>query len=96
MKYLLTLFVFTTVLFCCVFANDDEKEEIPDNLKYVTCGSYIKLKNKSIGVRLHSHKITYGSGSMQQSVTGFTEAADPNSIWFVRRLNKDGSFCQQG
>lgn len=49
----------------------------------VTCGSVIKLKHVATGVRLHSHQVTYGSGSGQQSVTGYPHADDPNSLWLV-------------
>lgn len=37
----------------------------------VTYGSGIKLQHKQSGFRLHSHQIKWGSGSGQQSVTGF-------------------------
>lgn len=49
----------------------------------VTCGSVIKLQHiKTKGV-LHSHDITYGSGSGQQSVTGSFELVDANSYWQI-------------
>jgi len=31
--------------------------------------------------RLHSHDVPYGSGSGQQSVTGFPNVDDANSYW---------------
>nr|KJB06645.1 hypothetical protein B456_001G037100 [Gossypium raimondii] len=34
--------------------------------------------------RLHSHDVPYGSGSGQQSVTGFPNVDDSNSYWIVR------------
>lgn len=34
--------------------------------------------------RLHSHDVPYGSGSGQQSVTGFSGVEDANSYWIVR------------
>jgi dolichyl-phosphate-mannose--protein O-mannosyl transferase len=43
----------------------------------VSCGSGIKLSHVPSGYRLHSHGINYGSGSGQQSVTGFEEGNDP-------------------
>ena len=36
-----------------------------DTKPIVTCGSIIKLRHKSTGTRLHSHKVTYGTGSGQ-------------------------------
>eukprot|EP00027_Filamoeba_sp_ATCC50430_P005215 CAMPEP_0168552928 /NCGR_PEP_ID=MMETSP0413-20121227/6980_1 /TAXON_ID=136452 /ORGANISM="Filamoeba nolandi, Strain NC-AS-23-1" /LENGTH=165 /DNA_ID=CAMNT_0008583579 /DNA_START=146 /DNA_END=640 /DNA_ORIENTATION=- len=60
----------------------------------VTCGSVIKLKHISTGHRLHSHQVTYGSGSGQQSVTGFPGTDDPNSFWVVR--GPMGKHCPRG
>ncbi|KAF9161552.1 Stromal cell-derived factor 2-like protein 1 [Actinomortierella ambigua] len=45
-------------------------------------------------MRLHSHTVTYGSGSGQQSVTAFPEADDPNSLWTVMGAN--GHTCERG
>jgi len=70
-----------------VFAETEEvqeKQEIPENLSKVTCGSVIKLTHVPSGHKLHSHNIPYGSGSGQQSVTGFPEPDDTNSLWIVR------------
>ena len=52
----------------------------------VTCGSVIKLQHANTGVNLHSHEISYGSGSGQQSVTGFTGGDDANDYWSVRGI----------
>ena len=41
--------------------------DIPEELQHITCGSYIKLKNKATGSRLHSHSVTYGSGNSIQN-----------------------------
>ena len=50
----------------------------------VTCGSVIKVQHSATGALLHSHDITYGSGSGQQSVTGFAGGDDASSYWIVR------------
>ena len=50
----------------------------------VTCGSVVKLQHAATGVNLHSHEISYGSGSGQQSVTGYTGGDDANDYWAVR------------
>ncbi|XP_020699008.1 stromal cell-derived factor 2-like protein [Dendrobium catenatum] len=50
----------------------------------ITYGSVIKLMHERTKFRLHSHDISYGSGSEQQSVTGFPDADDSNSYWIVR------------
>ena len=43
----------------------------------------MKLKHVATGYDLHSHEISYGSGSGQQSVTGFQDTSDANSLWVV-------------
>ena len=67
-----------------IFASSDD----------VTCGSVLKLINKSYGVRLHSHEVTYGSGSGQQSVTGFRGETDSNSYWWLKGTDQQG--CVRG
>ncbi|GJN03627.1 hypothetical protein PR202_ga21093 [Eleusine coracana subsp. coracana] len=47
----------------------------------VTYGSVVKLMHEKTKHRLHSHDVPYGSGSGQQSVTGFPEGDDSNSYW---------------
>eukprot|EP00042_Codosiga_hollandica_P016285 m.40951 g.40951 ORF g.40951 m.40951 type:complete len:203 (-) comp46090_c0_seq1:83-691(-) len=51
--------------------------------EYVTCGSAFKLVHERTGFWLHSHRVTYGSGSDQNSVTLFFQPDDPNSLWAV-------------
>ncbi|EIE25740.1 hypothetical protein COCSUDRAFT_27403 [Coccomyxa subellipsoidea C-169] len=64
-------------------------EDVP-----VTCGSVIKLKHAATGFDLHSHEISYGSGSGQQSVTGFQDTSDANSLWVVTGAQE--AECVQG
>eukprot|EP01098_Paradermamoeba_levis_P014770 TRINITY_DN7210_c0_g1_i1.p1 TRINITY_DN7210_c0_g1~~TRINITY_DN7210_c0_g1_i1.p1 ORF type:complete len:222 (-),score=65.46 TRINITY_DN7210_c0_g1_i1:147-752(-) len=81
----LTLFLsLSIVLLSSVIAEDD----------VVTCGSVIKLKHLKTGFRLHSHKVPYGSGSGQQSVTGYPEGNDANSLWLVK--GPHGGSCKTG
>lgn len=47
----------------------------------ITYGSVIKLMHEKTRFRLHSHEVPYGSGSGQQSVTGFPNVDDANSYW---------------
>ncbi|CAI5460096.1 unnamed protein product [Closterium sp. Yama58-4] len=60
----------------------------------VTIGSAIKLVHDRLKHRLHSHEVSYGSGSGQQSVTGFQGGDDGNSYWIVRCINK--IVCEPG
>ncbi|XP_039765460.1 stromal cell-derived factor 2 [Pararge aegeria] len=62
--------------------------------EYVTCGSILKLLNKDLNLRLHSHDVKYGSGSGQQSVTAVDVTDDHNSHWLVRAAKDE--TCKRG
>lgn len=78
-----------TVLLSCMFTFSSGSE-----MKFVTCGSVVKLLNVKHNVRLHSHDVRYGSGSGQQSVTGVTVVEDSNSYWSVRGTSD--AACHRG
>lgn len=71
----------------------DEEDEEPARV-LVTCGSVVKLRNVETRQRLHSHRIDYGSGSGQQSVTTVAAGDDPNSLWIVTASHRDR--CRRG
>ncbi|XP_062101745.1 stromal cell-derived factor 2-like protein [Humulus lupulus] len=52
----------------------------------ITYGTVLKLMHERTKFRLHSHDVPYGSGSGQQSVTGFPNVDDANSYWIVRPI----------
>ncbi|KAG5537437.1 hypothetical protein RHGRI_024757 [Rhododendron griersonianum] len=56
----------------------------------ITYGSVIKIMHERTLFRLHSHDVPYGSGSGQQSVTGFPNVDDSNSYWIVRPVPDSG------
>ncbi|XP_074286065.1 stromal cell-derived factor 2-like protein [Silene latifolia] len=66
----------------------------------VTYGSVIKLMHERTKFRLHSHDVPYGSGSGQQSVTGFPNVDDANSYWVVKHVpdtsSKQGDTIKKG
>ncbi|TPX31015.1 hypothetical protein SmJEL517_g05537 [Synchytrium microbalum] len=68
---------------------------IEEEFSNISCGSSIKLKHGSSGYRLHSHSIAYGSGSGQNSVTGFPNGDDPNSYFVVYEAFGDKQ-CRRG
>src|SRR3989338_6359902 len=70
-------------------------EDDATDKEMVTCGSIIKLKNLMTSGRLHSHNVNYGTGSKQQSVTGFPEADDANSLWIIESGFGEKP-CEQG
>jgi dolichyl-phosphate-mannose--protein O-mannosyl transferase len=62
----------------------------------VTCGSAVKLQHVATNYRLHSHEVNYGSGSGQQSITGFQAADDPNSLFLVLAPHGSTTPCTRG
>uniref|UniRef100_A0A0C9S7P0 TSA: Wollemia nobilis Ref_Wollemi_Transcript_7994_1308 transcribed RNA sequence n=1 Tax=Wollemia nobilis TaxID=56998 RepID=A0A0C9S7P0_9CONI len=52
----------------------------------ITYGTVLKLMHEKTKFRLHSHDVPYGSGSGQQSVTGFPNVDDANSYWVVQPI----------
>lgn len=62
-------------------------EEEP--VKVVTYGSTIKLEHVASAHRLHSHDVSYGTGSLQQSVTAISLTGDSNSFWIVKEAQDD-------
>ncbi|KAI9281877.1 MIR motif-containing protein [Sporodiniella umbellata] len=69
-------------------------EKPQEGFEKVSCASIIKLGNNVNGFKLHSHSVTYGSGSGQQSVTGFPESNDANSFWIIK--GAFGHVCNRG
>ncbi|KXS08774.1 hypothetical protein M427DRAFT_50336, partial [Gonapodya prolifera JEL478] len=72
----------------------DDKEKIDPEFQAVTCASVIKLTHVSSGFKLHSHGVNYGTGSGQQSVTGFPNPDDTNSYFVLRAAF--GKECARG
>ncbi|CAG8484144.1 12577_t:CDS:10 [Ambispora gerdemannii] len=68
--------------------------EIDEEFLSVTCGSAIKLTHEASAYKLHSHSVSYGTGSGQQSVTGLPDADDHNSLWQVHSAL--GNQCLRG
>lgn len=66
-----------------------------DEHEDVTCGSVLKLENVESSRLLHSHDISWGSGSRQQSVTAFEAHDDPNSLWMVKESHS-APMCERG
>lgn len=66
----------------------------------ITYGTVLKLMHDRTKFRLHSHEVPYGSGSGQQSVTGFPNVDDSNSYWIVRPIpdssDKQGDLITSG
>ncbi|CAN6450053.1 unnamed protein product [Victoria cruziana] len=60
----------------------------------ITYGTVLKLMHERTKFRLHSHEVPYGSGSGQQSVTGFPNVDDSNSYWIVHP--QPGTSAKQG
>ncbi|CAG8435014.1 7251_t:CDS:2 [Diversispora eburnea] len=54
----------------------------------------VKFTHRVSRYKLHSHSISYGTGSGQQSVTGLSRADDPDSYWIIKAAN--GASCKRG
>jgi len=76
----------------------DDDDDTPLYAEFVTCGSVMRFEHVQTGRRLHSHDVKYGSGSGQQSVTGYSEKFDSNSLWIVHTFpaTEGGRGCVQG
>eukprot|EP01118_Nematostelium_gracile_P013457 TRINITY_DN5073_c0_g1_i1.p1 TRINITY_DN5073_c0_g1~~TRINITY_DN5073_c0_g1_i1.p1 ORF type:complete len:229 (-),score=54.12 TRINITY_DN5073_c0_g1_i1:4-651(-) len=93
---LIPLCIFAILLLSVAWAEEKEdEEEFTEDVSSLTCGSAIKLRHVLTGHRLHSHTVSYGSGSGQQSVTGFPNIDDPNSLWIVRNA-MGAKHCSRG
>lgn len=64
--------------------------------KTVTCGSVVKLIHKESSNHLHSHSISWGSGSNQQSVTATSSQNDQGSMWLVKEATTAKEPCEVG
>ena len=85
---------YITALFILSLVQADASFIIEKEYETVTFGSWVKLAHKATGYRLHSHDITYGTGSRQQSVTGFPHGDDSNSLFRV--TCQIGQVCRSG
>eukprot|EP00250_Pteridium_aquilinum_P034088 c7019_g1_i1 orf=359-1018(-) len=81
-------------LLCLALHCHEVSAAASDDTKEVTFGTVLKLMHERTKYRLHSHDVPYGSGSGQQSVTGFGGVEDANSYWIVKA--PEDSFAQQG
>ena len=64
----------------------DHIEELRETLEaqVLTYDSTVRLMHADSKYHLHSHDISYGSGSGQQSVTGLKGDTDHGSLWRFR------------
>lgn len=81
-----------TTIYLCAYTAAGTDITVND----VTFGSVIKLVHVQTGHRLHSHEVTYGTGSGQQSVTGFHSSGDGNSYWLVKAAHQSTSIPKPG
>lgn len=76
--------------------SQEDEEEIEDHyegwLEPITLGSLMKIRHQNSGHFVHSHEISWGSGSKQQSVTAFPTLGDANSLWQLYAPFGSGSF----
>ncbi|EFA83863.1 hypothetical protein PPL_02933 [Heterostelium album PN500] len=90
-------FVVVALLLSCIFINLAFADYEDHAITKVTYGSIVKLGHVPTKFRLHSHKVSYGNtggGSGQQSVTGFPDNDDTNSLWTIKAAH--GEYKPQG
>ncbi|GMH07058.1 hypothetical protein Nepgr_008898 [Nepenthes gracilis] len=98
---LMSLSCFAFALFVFLYLYPDSIESSPSSTSpassevvEITYGTVLKLMHEKTKFRLHSHEVPYGSGSGQQSVTGFPDVEDSNSYWIIRP--QPGTSAKQG
>ncbi|CAG8731310.1 12148_t:CDS:2, partial [Ambispora leptoticha] len=94
---LFLIFLLWPLIFTQVTSTVEASEpalEIDEEFASVSCGSAIKLTHEVSSYKLHSHSVSYGTGSGQQSVTGLPNADDPNSLWQIHAAL--GEQCLRG
>lgn len=90
--------VLFVILISCIFINSHmSAEEINQAVdsKAITCGSILRIQNIMTKFHLHSHQLTWGSGSRQQSITSVNDSDDSNSLWIVKEQH-NGAPCETG
>lgn len=80
MKVICLLLLFA--IYSCHYSEDEINRIVDD--KVITCGSALRIQNVMTKFHLHSHKLTWGTGSGQQSVTGMQNSDDHNSLWYIK------------
>ena len=63
---------------------DEDGDGGGEDYSLVTYGSALRFRHVSSGFHLHSHGISYGSGSGQQSVTAVSADDDSGSLWQLK------------
>ncbi|CAG8445184.1 895_t:CDS:2 [Acaulospora morrowiae] len=94
MKFRIGLIILFVVCAVVISISKSQILDIDEEFEKVTCGSAVKLTHGPSSYKLHSHAISYGTGSGQQSVTGLSSSDDPDSLWIIKPIV--GSTCSRG
>ena len=83
----------------CIFKITVSTDDYDEHLSHyegwmdpITLGSIMKLQHQNSGFLLHSHEISWGSGSQQQSVTAYPTQGDGNSMWQIYARYGESNF----
>ena len=68
-------------------AASDDDDEGGEDYSLLTYGSAVRFRHVSSSYHLHSHGISYGSGSGQQSVTAVSVEDDSGSLWQLKEAH---------
>jgi dolichyl-phosphate-mannose--protein O-mannosyl transferase len=88
--------MYGSILILCLIATLGFEPIAAGDGDSITCGSVVKLIHRETTNHLHSHQVTWGSGSGQQSVTTTPEAGDQNSFWVVKEASTTPVSCEVG
>ena len=67
-----------------------------DDENFVTCGSFIKIKNKDTGYYMSSEEKQLSGGSGQNIVTFIDDPSSHNTLWWVRAAHHDREEPEYG
>lgn len=88
--FILGLLTFIALIAPSVGTEYDENELIENiESQILTCTTIARLRNVEMKYHLHSHPISYGSGSGQQAVTALKSDTDSGSLWMFKEAMGD-------
>ena len=82
-------FWFMIILICKGIEYESDDVIVTINRQVLTCTTTARIIHNEMKYHLHSHAITYGSGSAQQSVTGLKADNDVGSLWIFKEADGD-------
>ncbi|KAJ1855980.1 hypothetical protein GGH12_003035 [Coemansia sp. RSA 1822] len=87
--HVFSVFVLLNALgICTALFGSNKVPELEKGWEHVTAGSTIKLSHVKSNARLMMPQVSYGTGSQQQAITAYSDAAATKAFW---RVEVEGS-----